>query len=93
MNWKELKDFCNKLPESFLKEKVIMWREDECINNIDARQLEEDYYIDPERDDNGCYPEFEAIEKINMNPEDYPDGLEDLKKCYVEGFPILEEDN
>ncbi len=90
MTWNELKDFCNSLPESFLEKNVIMWREEECISDISARQLEQDHYIESGVDE-GCYPEHEAIEKVNASPEEYPNGLSDLRKCYDKGHPILEE--
>lgn len=51
MTWNELKDFCNSLPESFLEKNVIMWRDEECISDISARQLEEDHYIERGVDD------------------------------------------
>lgn len=45
MNFKELKMFCAKLTDAELKEKVILWREDEAITNIEVQQLQEDYCI------------------------------------------------
>jgi len=58
MNWEELKKFCNELPEEELKKKVILWREGECINDMDATQLTEDHYQTD--GDDGCYPLGEA---------------------------------
>ena len=92
MNWKELKDFCNSIPDEYIDGKVVLWREDECLNDIFCRTLEDDFYIDPDSDDDSCYHEEFAIEKINNNPEDYPNGLQDFKKCYEKGYPILEEE-
>jgi hypothetical protein len=91
MTWKQLKEFCNNLPENELKKKVIMWREEECVNAIEVMALDEDHYIDPENDENGCFPESEA--KIFIEDEDaYPEGMKDLKKVYDKGHPILWED-
>ena len=84
MTWRELKAFCNQLPESELVKNVIMWREEEAITCIDAFQLEEDYYIeagDPYGE--GCFAESE------MSKED-PD-LE-YEKVYDKGHPLLSED-
>jgi len=79
MTWKELKDFCNSVEDRFLDKKVILWREDESINNISCRFLEEDYYIDDDLDEEGCYPESEAVLKIKDDIEIYSNGLSDLK--------------
>ena len=79
MNWNELKDFCDSLDEKQLQKKVILWREDIAISNINAQNLEEDLYYGTE-DEEGCYPESEAIEPI-----------ETLKKVYDKGCPILWE--
>jgi hypothetical protein len=80
MTWKELKDFCNSLDEKQLERNVILWREDEAINNIEAEKLPEDRYICPDACDEGCYPLSEASEP-----------LEDLKKVYEKGDAILWE--
>lgn len=91
MNWKQLKEFCNSLPESELEKKVILWREDEGINKIEAEQLQEDHYIDPEESENGCFSESDA--KTMLKDKDaYPNGLGDLQKVYDKGTPILWED-
>ncbi len=81
MNWKELKDFCNSLNDEQLKKKVILWREEEAINAIEVEKLEEDHYVCPDSGEEGCYPLSEANED-----------LEDLKKVYEKGDPILSED-
>lgn len=91
MTWKELKDFCNNLPESQLEKKVILWREDEAITDIEAIELDEDYYIDEDNWDNGCVPESECQGIFDLNPEDYPNGLADLTKTYEKGTAILQE--
>lgn len=80
MTWNELKDFCASLNEKQLQKKVILWREDIAITNINAQNLEEDHYIGSE-DDEGCYPESDAIEPI-----------EELTKVYDNGDPILWEE-
>jgi hypothetical protein len=78
MNWKELKEFCNQLSEKQLQRKVILWREDEAISNINAERLTEDHYKSDDED--GCYPESEAEEPIEL-----------LQKVYSKGDPILWE--
>jgi len=84
MNWKQLKDFCNNLPESELEKNVILWREDaeDCITGIEAEQLEEDYYIKVEDPEDGCFPVSESKE---LDPETK------IKKVYNHGHPILTE--
>jgi len=92
MNWKQLKEFCNSLPENELNKKVILWREDEAISKIKAEQLEEDHYIHPELSEDGCFPESEVEHLIKGNEEDYPNGMDDFKKVYDKGTSILHED-
>lgn len=91
MNWKQLKDFCNSLPESELEKNVMLWRESEAITDISAEQLEEDQYVDNRDSDNGCFPESEAKSQIESDIEEFPNGLEDFKKVYDKGHPILHE--
>lgn len=91
MNWKQLKDFCNNLPESELEKNVILWRESEAITNISSEQLDEDYYIDPDDSENGCFPELEMKSQINMSPNDFPNGVEHFQKVYDKGHPVLHE--
>lgn len=79
MIWNDLKELCNSLPEEQLKRGVILWREDEVIHNIEAKTLQEDYYIGA--DEVGCYPESEAEDPIEI-----------LRKVYSKGDVILEED-
>lgn len=92
MTWKELKDFCNDLSSEHLNGNVVLWREDECLNDIFPRILEENFYIDSDNWDNGCIPESECLNIVNDNVDDYPNGLEDLSLCYEKGYPILEEE-
>ena len=80
MNWNELKEFCESLDEMQLQKKVILWRENEAISNINAEALEETHYINPHADES-CYPESEANEPI-----------EDLEIAYEKGSPILHEE-
>ena len=89
MNWKELKGFCNGLTEEQLEQKVIMWREDEAVQEIKAMTLEQDHYINKEDYDNGCFEESEMRSQIE-NDEDLTE--EDFKKVYDKGFPLLWED-
>ena len=91
MNWKELKDFCNSLPESELEKKVILWREEEAITKITAEQLEEDNYVLIDSEEDGCFPEKEALSQIKNNLEEFPKGLKHFKKVYNKGNPILYE--
>lgn len=91
MNWKKLKDFCNNLPESELEKKVILWREDEAITNIETEQLDEDHYVYVDDSENGCFPELEMQSQINMCPTDFPNGVEHFTKVYDKGHPILHE--
>lgn len=90
MNWKELKDFCNNLPESELEKNVILWRECESVTDIYSEQLDEDQYVD-ERGDDGCFPLSEAESQIKSDPEEFPKGLEGFVKVYDKGHPILHE--
>ena len=92
MTWRELKEFCNSLPEKELEKNVIMWREEEGINNISAEQLEEDHYINPENCDDGCFPMWQAIDMIKDGPDEYPNGMNDFEKVYDKGHPILLEE-
>lgn len=93
MNWKEMKDFCSKLTEEQLDQKVILWREDEAITKIECSQLEHDHYIETESGSpDGCFEESEALYMIKNHPEDYPNGLDHFTKVYDKGFPILKED-
>jgi len=78
MKWIKLKEFCNSLNDEQLQKKVIVWREDEAISNINAELLLEDQYIGDGEDE--CYPESDAREPI-----------ENLKKVYSKGDPILWE--
>lgn len=84
MNWKELKEFCNSLDEKKLERKVVLWREDEAINAIEAMTLQEDHYIG-KNDLEGCYPLSEAGISIEEAKK------EKLKKVYDKGDPILWE--
>lgn len=82
MNWKELKDFCNSLPESELEKNVMLWREDEAITDISAEALEEDYYIRRESPEDGCFP---ASECKGLEPKTK------IKRVYQKGHPVLHE--
>jgi hypothetical protein len=92
MNWNELKEFCNSLPESELSKNVILWREDAAITNINAIVLTEDHYIDNEGDMEGCAPLSDIEYSYLSDEENYPNGLEDFKKVYDKGTPILWEE-
>ena len=89
MTWNELKEFCNSLPEHELGKNVFMWREEECIDKIEAEQLEEDYYVHLERPEDGCVSESDANSLIRDNGDEYPNGMNDFVKVYDKGHPIL----
>lgn len=84
MNWSELKDFCNTLPESELSKNVILWREnaEDVVLDISAEQLEEDHYIKRESPDDGCFPVSECKD---LEPDTK------IKRVYKSGHPILQE--
>lgn len=82
MTYQQLKEFCNQLPEAELNKKVILWREDEAIMEIQAEQLAEDHYIDVDRTEDGCFPASEL--------KQFYEGIE-TKKIYDKGTPILHE--
>jgi len=84
MTWKELKEFCNGLPENVLGNKVIVWREYEAITDIEAETLKEDQYIG-EDDPEGCY----SLSDAGLELSDIDDM--NLKKVYSVGDPILSE--
>lgn len=81
MTWKELKEFCNGLTDEQLSKEVVVWREGDAIGNLLPSLLEDDYYIDSEEPEEGCFPRYE----YNGG---YP---ENLKLCYKKGTPILWE--
>lgn len=91
MNWKQLKDFCNSLSESELEKNVMLWREDEAITDINAEQLEEDYVVLIEEQEDGCFGVSTAESLIKEAPSEYPEKMEHFKKVYDKGFPILHE--
>ena len=83
MNWKELKEFANSLDEKQLKKKVVLWREDEAVNDINAENLSEDQYIGD--DDEGCY----SLSDAGLTIDDVKE--KGLRKVYDKGSPILWE--
>lgn len=85
MAWNELKEFCNSLPQEQLERKVIFWREDEAIDDIEVGQLSEDYYIG--EDDELCY----TLSDMGLTVNDMDDNALGLKKAYSEGDAILWE--
>lgn len=91
MTYQELKDFCNSLPESELSKNVILSREDEVITDIYAEQLEQDYFIETEESENGCFNEDVKNDMIKSNPNFYQNGIEHFEKVYDKGTPILYE--
>lgn len=84
MNWKELKDFCNSLPESELNKTVIVWGEEHGIANVCAEQLSEDYYYNPDDPDVGCFP---ISDMKDLSGED----KESLEVVYSKGTPMIIE--
>ena len=83
MIWKELKDFANSLDEKQLEKNVVLWREDEAVNDINAEKLDADHYIGD--DDEGCYP----LADSGLTIEDVEE--KGLRKVYDKGSPILWE--
>lgn len=84
MDWKQLKEFCNSLDEKQLKRKVVLWRENEAINDIEAMALEADHYIG--EDEEGCYTLADAGIDLKEAKN------KGLKKVYEKGNPILWEE-
>lgn len=84
MNWKDLKEFANSLDEEQLEREVILWREDEAIDKIEAMTLEDDHYIGDGED--GCY----TLADAGLTEEDVKE--RGLTKVYTIGFPLLHED-
>jgi len=81
MKWNDLKQFCNKLPESELNKDVILSTEDDVIRDIDAEVLTEDYVYHEDYPDEGCFPRSE----LDKNDPDY-----DLYEItYPKGMAIL----
>ncbi len=70
-----------KLSEDKLNESVILWREEEAVTNIEADRLEDDYYIDKERHEDGCF----TLSDVIFDEEGR------LEKVYDKGYPILWE--
>ena len=83
MNWKELKEFANSIPEEDLAKNVILWREDEAITDIGVMALEEDHYI--EEGDDGCYP----LSDVNLTVDEAIE--QGMKKVYSVGHPVMFE--
>lgn len=81
MNWKKLKEFCNSLDEKQLEKNVVLWREDEAVNDIEVMELEEDYYIS--EDEHACY----TLSDAGLTLEDVNE--QGLEKVYAKGHPIL----
>ncbi|WP_158962579.1 hypothetical protein [Myroides fluvii] len=84
MDWKELKDFCNSLPESELDKTVIIWGEEYDIANVCVEQLSEDYCYDPGDLDIGCFP---VSDTKDFSEED----KENLEVAYSKGTPMIIE--
>lgn len=76
MDWKELKEFANSLNEKQLEKKVILWREDEAVQHINAECLKDNMYAG--EDDDFCIPEDEVEGTLDA-----------MKKVYSVGDPIL----
>ncbi len=89
MNWKELKEFCNSLNDEQLENKVVLWREDEAIINIEAEILSEDHYN--YEDCEGLVTRSEA-EEMARDEFEFPNGMDDFRKVYSKGDPILWEE-
>lgn len=84
MNWKELKEFVNSLNNKQLEAKVILWREDEAITEIETNILEEDQYII--LGEEGCFSLTDGGYTENDIEE------KGLIMVYEKGHPLLMED-
>ena len=78
-----MKEFCDSLGEEQLNEKVIVWREDEAISDLEPTKLEADHYIG--KGEHGCYP----LDEAGLTLKDAEE--QGLKKVYDKGYPILME--
>lgn len=76
LTWKQLKEFCNGLPESELEKLVIWTDEEEGGRIVSVEQLEEDYV----QTDYGCEP---------ASVQEYEEGEEEYPVCLTKGSPIL----
>lgn len=83
MKWGKLKEFCNSLDEKQLEKKVIFWREEEAISDIQPSILEEDHYVG--ENEEACYPLSDA--GLDMSDIE----RKGLKKEYDKNDPILFE--
>ena len=90
MNFRQLKDFCNSLPEKELDKQVVVLRESEPIKNINAFQMDEDQYTNPD-DPDECLSKSEAEKLILVRPDYYHD-LDDMQKVCDRGTPYLMEE-
>lgn len=79
MNWKELKEFCNSLDEKQLEKEVIIWTEETAMGDLQASEVEENIYFDPEDSESTYYE------------KDAPVPVENLQIAYHKGDPILFE--
>ena len=78
--WKQLKEFCNSLPENELEKEVVWWGEERGGSIDFADQLSEDYVIT----DYGCEP---------ASVQEYETWEEPYEIAYPKGTPILHTDS
>jgi hypothetical protein len=79
ITWKELKEFCNSLPETELEKPVQWWGEEISGKVVKAHQLEEDYVTT----DYGCEP---------ASVQEYEDDDDPYEVTHPKGTPMLEMD-
>lgn len=78
--WRQLKEFCNNLPDEFMDDNVIWWGEETGGKLFAAYQLTEDYTTT----DYGCEP---------ISEQDPPEeGEEPWEVTHPKGTPIISVD-
>ena len=77
--WKDLKDFCNQLPEEELNNTVKWWGEERGGNVLLADRLDEDFV----QTDYGCEP---------ASVQEYEEGQDPYPVVFKKGTPILSID-
>lgn len=91
MKWSELKEFANSLDEKQLENDVVLLREEEAIKDLSTFLFEENQYVNSEYPEDGCMDESEAKSQIESCPDDFPNGMDDFRKVYDKGTPMIAE--
>lgn len=79
--WKDLKEFCNNLPENQLGSSVRVWGDDRGFT-IDGKSLLEDDYFNPSGEG------MEPVSVYKQNPEDW-EVVKDDPIIMEKGSPVL----